>query len=130
MRGNDLLLDLNKLKETEIIRYVLKGDALSLLIVFDNDEDIEKNKASEEEDDEDILNGHLYTLVFKGVKDLSVQGEEADNYTIESITVSPSSLLLSLTGHNRIEDDTSLSLSFTFQSYALEDNGRIKGPDV
>ena len=67
MTTNELLEDLSKLRNTEIIRCQLEKDTLSLQVVFDNDEDIEQNQTNEEEDDEDILNGHLYTLVFTSV---------------------------------------------------------------
>ena len=63
MTTNELLEDLSKLRNTEIIRCQLEKDTLSLQVVFDNDEDIEQNQTSEEEDDEDILNGHLYTCL-------------------------------------------------------------------
>lgn len=130
MTGNDLLADLSNLKETEIIRFNRQGDTLSLQVVFDNEEDIALNGQSEEEDDEDILNGHLYTLIFQGVKDFKTEGEEADNYTIEKIVAEKEKLLLSLLGHNRDGDDTYLLLSFSFAFYSLVDEGRIKGPDV
>lgn len=130
MTGNDLLADLSNLKETEIIRFNRQGDTLSLQVVFDNEEDIALNGQSEEEDDEDILNGHLYTLIFQGVKDFKTEGEEADNYTIQKIAAEKEKLSLSLLGHNRDGDDTYLLLSFSFTSYSLVDEGRIKGPDV
>ena len=53
MTTNELLEDLSKLRNTEIIRCQLEKDTLSLQVVFDNDEDIEQNQTSEEEDDED-----------------------------------------------------------------------------
>ncbi len=130
MTENELLLDLTKLRNTEIIRCTLKEDTLSLLIVFDNDEDIAQNQESEEEDDEDILNGHLYTLVFEKVSSFIRKGEEADNYTTKSIEAKDNSLHLLLEGHNRIGEDTEREISFSYDSYHLEDNGRIKGPDV
>ena len=103
---------------------------MSLQVVFDNDEDMEQNQTNEEEDDEDILNGHLYTLVFTSVTGFEKSGEEADNYTTKKVDAGDHHLSLSLQGHNRIGDDTELELSFSFKEYHLEDNGRIKGPDV
>lgn len=130
MTTNELLEDLSKLRNTEIIRCQLEKNTLSLQVVFDNDEDIEQNQTSEEEDDEDILNGHLYTLVFTSVTGFEKSGEEADNYTTKKVDAGDHHLSLSLQGHNRIGDDTELELSFSFKEYHLEDNGRIKGPDV
>ena len=42
MTTNELLEDLSKLRNTEIIRCQLEKDTLSLQVVFDNDEDMNR----------------------------------------------------------------------------------------
>ncbi len=131
MTKNDLL-DLNNLKECEIIRHSLKNDELRLLVVGDNEE----GEIVDHHDDEeacdccDGLNGHLFELVFSGVKNFNIEGEECDNYKTKRIECSNSTLSLKLEGINFIEENHEVKISFQFVSYQVIDKGEIVGPDA
>lgn len=130
MKTSDLL-DLSKLKECEIIRFTLKEDTLSLLVVGDNEEE-EHHHEDEEECDEccEGLNGHLFLLSFRGVKDYEVKGEECDNYKTKEVVLSDHHLLLDLEGNNFNEDDIDVKISYSYESFEVIDKGGIKGPDA
>lgn len=126
------LLDLSNLQHTEIIRHTLKEDVLTLLVVGDNEED----SAHDHHDDEDGhdccdgLNGHLFLLTFKGVKNFTITGEECDNYKTIKVEHSANHLSLELEGFNFTSDGNPLTISFSFESFIVADKGEIEGPDA
>jgi hypothetical protein len=126
------LLDLANLQHTEIIRFTLKGDALNLLVVGDNEED----SAHDHHDDEDGhdccdgLNGHLFMLTFKGVKNFTTKGDECDNYKTIKVEHDVNHLSLELEGFNFTDDGNLLTMGFDFESFTVADKGEIEGPDA
>ncbi len=126
------LLDLNNLKECEIIRHSLKGDVLKLLVVGDNEEGEVHDHHDDEESCDccDGLNGHLFELVFNGVKDFNLEGDECDNYKTKRIEVLDKALVIRLEGVNFVEDNHDVKLQFSFASFEVFDKGEIIGPDA
>ena len=132
MTKNDLL-DLNRLIECEIIKFQLNDDVFSLLVVGDNEEDEIHDHHDDEEDDDccEGLNGHLFKLEFKDVKNYSYTGEECDNYLTKRIIVEDNHLSISLEGVNFIEGgSSSIKFSFNYSSFTIKDMGPIAGPDA
>ena len=71
------------LKECELVRYILSGDNLRIFVVYDIEEEHHHDHEEEEEDGCCAnLNGHLFSVLFHGVKDVVIKGEECDNYTL------------------------------------------------
>lgn len=134
MTNNDLL-DLNRLIECEIIRFELKDDILSMLVVGDNEEDEHHHHDEDEEDDDcdgccEGLNGHLFLLKFTDVKSYVFDGEECDNYKTINVESKEGYLHLSLEGYNFNEDDSNVNVSFSYSKIEIKDMGEIKGPDA
>ncbi len=135
MNKDDLINSLNILKDCELVRYTLKDDILSLEVVADNDEEEEEEHHHHDEEEEDHcclegLNGHLFTIVFKGVKDFSEAGEECDNYVLKDMSIENNKIALSYEGRNLFEPDSKLEFSFSYQSYEVIDDGKIASPEV
>ena len=119
------------LKECELVRYVLSGDNLRLFVVYDIEEEHHHDHEEEEEDGCCAnLNGHLFSVLFHGVKDVVIKGEECDNYTLLSSEIDENRISLSYEGNNLYEADSFLSLSFSYLSFEVEDEGKIASPDV
>ena len=89
------------LKECELVRYVLSGDNLRLFVVYDIEEEHHHDHEEEEEDGCCAnLNGHLFSVLFHGVKDVVIKGEECDNYTLLSSEIDENRISLSYEGNN------------------------------
>ena len=140
MKKDDIENDINLLKDCELVRYTLKEDILSLEVVADNEKEEEHHCCHHDCDDDDEeeeehscmegLNGHLFTLIFKGVKDFSEEGEECDNYILKDMSVEGNKISLSYEGRNLVEPDSKLEFSFSYQSYEVIDDGKIASPEV
>ncbi len=133
MNLDDLKNDLQLLKECELVRYELKDDTLTLQVVADNEEEEEEHHHEEEEEHDccmEGLNGHLYIILFYGVKDFLSKGEECDNYVLKDMTYENNSLSLYYDGKNLFEPDSELYLSFSFDNIEVEDGGKIESPEV
>lgn len=131
MKASDLAL-LANLKDCDFVRYSVKDDTLSLTVVGDNEEGESIDHHDDEEDPDccDGLNGHLFTLFFKGVKDLHAEGEECDNYKTIKVEEDGNHLLLLYEGTSFDGPDGKVSLSFSYDSFSVRDDGEIQGPDA
>lgn len=131
MKASDLA-DLGKLKECELVRFERKGSTLSLLVVGDNEEEETPDHEDDEESSDccDGLNGHLFRILFEGVKDFSSEGEESDNYKTLEVKSEEHHLALSFDGLNFDGPEAPLSLSFSYESFTVKDEGEIDGPDA
>lgn len=132
---------LDILSQTDLIRYFLKEDVLHLYVVGDNEEEEEeephpgKGEFGDElveshHDADDGMNGHLFELVFTGVKDFSVIGNEADSYHTMTTEIKDHHLRLEYYGISFNEPNGDLVIEFSFDSYQVHDKGKIEGPDV
>lgn len=132
MNPSDLNQDLSLLKSCEFVRLEQKDDRLILQMVMDNEEEEEHDHESEEEDHDccEGLNGRLFFITFYGVHDFSMTGEECDNYVLLSLEEKENYLHLSYEGRNLFEDDATLDFHFCYQSYTIEDHGKIESPEV
>ena len=134
MNDEDLKNDLHLLKACELVRYLYKGDALTLQVVADNEEEEEHEHDHEEEHDHDCcmegLNGHLFIITFSGVSDFKSSGEECDNYVLKDMVYEKGFLSLSYDGKNLFEPDAELEFSFRFKEIDVEDGGKIESPEV
>lgn len=127
MLASDLEDSLEKLKDCDYIRHSVSGTTLTLAVVGDNE------KEPEDPDDDhacDELNGHRFDILFEGVRNLSVTGEEADTYTTKQVIVSSNALSLTYEGANFMGATSTLILSFHYDFYHVVDKGRIPGPDA
>ena len=110
----------------EAVEAYLKGELISTGVNCDHHD--------HEEEEEDgccaNLNGHLFSVLFHGVKDVVIKGEECDNYTLLSSEIDENRISLSYEGNNLYEADSFLSLSFSYLSFEVEDEGKIASPDV
>lgn len=138
-------LSLDDLPSCDFVRYILKDTELTLFFVKDNQGEEEEKKPvdpelgdeptfeedeDEDHDDHDNLNGHLYKIVFHGVSEFSVKGNEADLYRHKSSLIEKNHIMLEYKGINLNEPETEMKLSFSFALYQIIDLGKIKGPDV
>lgn len=134
MNKVDLDQDLSLLKECELVRYSLKENNLTLMVVADCEEDLEHDHSHEEEEEHDCccegLNGHLFLLHFHGVTNFKAEGEECDNYVLKEAQIGENVLLLSYDGFNLFEPDSMLRIAFSFAGYEVEDGGKIEGCGV
>ena len=120
--------DLSLIKNMEFVRYVLIGeDTLDLQLVA---EDGSVDAGGEYDDDECELNGSLYTIRFHGMRNLQIEGDEADTYKLAGFEQVGLSLVIRYEGMNFFESNTDLSISFGFSSYEVIAHGHIKGADV
>jgi hypothetical protein len=146
MTTTELKNDIQLLSECELIRYELKGDVLSLLVVADCEEH-EHHHCEEDEEptllpDEEIqkhgdvdeccdgLNGNLFRYTFQGVKDFKVEGEECDNYKTRLVSFKDNHLHVEFEGINMIEANNDVIIDFSFESYDVVDEGEIVGAGV
>lgn len=151
MNANELKSNLELLKECELIRYLPKDDnVLELQVVSDEEkkedesEDEEEEKTPEETPEmisypdhhtsphhcSEGLNGHLYSLLFKGVTALSIIGEESDNYKTLAIIPVDHHLRLVYEGINLVGEGGPLELEFDYEDFDVVDHGEIEGPEV
>ena len=128
------LEDLNRLMECEIIRVEKRGEEVHLLLVADSEEDeIHHEDEDEEECDDDCcsgLNGHLFEIIFSKVENYSVQGKECDNFKTRKVETEPHFLYLDLEGHNYVEEDEDMVVSFRYDSFKVLDRKIIESPDA
>ena len=130
MKQSDIEADLSLLSKCDFIRATLKGDSLFLQVVADQDEEEEDD---EEDDDDDCccgMNGHLFTIIFQGVKDFEKTEEEYDSYKTEKIIVSKDSIFWNMQGMNLYENGGEYSLSFSYSSFEVIDDGKIEAAEV
>lgn len=138
MNPSDIEKDISLLRECEFIRYEIRGDSLFLQYVMDNEEEEEKKHCHHEDDEEEEghdccmegLNGHLFLVTFQGFSDFTAKGEICDSYVLRSMEVKEHYLAFDYEGHNFFEDDKDLAFSFRYDSYVIEDQGRIVSPQV
>lgn len=126
------LLDLNILINAQIVSFNRKGNDLYIYIVGDCEEDETLDHHDDEHGDSccDGLNGHLFLLHFKDVKNFIFKGEECDNYKTKNVNFNNSHLGLILDGINFIEDNSNVEIDFDFSSYSVIDKWVIEGPDA
>lgn len=142
MNPSDIEKDLGLLKECEFVRYEWRENLLFLLFVMDNEEEEEEHfhchhhddDEEEEEEGHDCcmegLNGHLFLVTFRGVSDFVSKGELCDSYVLRSMKNDDHALSFDYEGHNFFEDDQDLAFSFRYDSYVVEDQGKIASPQV
>ena len=126
MKINDIEKNLSLIDDCELIR--IKNDKISssfiLTFIMKIDEDeIVENK-------EDNINGRLIKVCFQNVKDLIVDGEESDNYTLLESKYNKNKIYLYYRGHNFSTNESKLKFSFEFSSYTVENLGLIDSPCV
>ena len=98
--------DLSLIKNMEFVRYVLIGeDTLDLQLVA---EDGSVDAGGEYDDDECELNGSLYTIRFHGMRNLQIEGDEADTYKLAGFEQVGLSLVIRYEGMNFFESNTDL----------------------
>lgn len=123
--------DLEIIKECEFIRYESKGDTLVLQLVADSKEEHDHEEDEEEHDDCcHGLNGRLILITFIGVKNLTVSGDECDNYILKESIIENKHISLSYEGLNLSDEDSEYHLSFDYSEYSVEDRGIIESPEV
>jgi hypothetical protein len=137
--------DLSLLSHCDLVRFEKKGSDLTLIVVADNSEDeLEKPVKEDDElgdeqpeytkeieaDADEGMNGHLFKIVFAGVKNLTQQGAESDNYQTTGVKLGDHHLVYRATGLNMASPDVPFSLSFDYAAYEVFDRGKIQGPDV
>ena len=133
MKTSDLVQDLNLLLECEIVRFQKEEDRLTLLVVGDNEEEEHHHDEEEEENSHsccDGLNGHLFSLLFEGVKDYVFDGNECDNYRTLEVKDDYDHLHIRLLGSNFDSDEEEVTVDFAYETYTVEDEGEIEGPDA
>lgn len=118
--------DLHSLAECDLIRYLVKDDSLSLLIVGDNDE--EEHHHDEEEDDDCCgeMNGHLFRIDFKGVNKLKITGHECDSYLLKSLDINGNDIKIVYQGNNLDSTSSKVTISFSYTTYEVVDRGKIE----
>ena len=130
MNKEELESSIQKIAECDFIRYEKDGEKVVLFLVGDEDHEHHENEEEEEGCCCAGLNGHLFRIEFSGIKDFSVEGEEADSYVYGKTTLTSSSVFLALKGHSFFGNNSTLTLSFTYSSYQVIDLGEIESPEV
>lgn len=141
----DDLLNLDVLKDSDLIRATKKGNDLHLLIVGDNEEEEhhphhiteaelgdEQQEYLQEPDHDacDEMNGHLFLLIFKNVSSLSLPDKEFDSYRTRKVQREDNSLSLTYLGVAFDLPEEEVTISFHYESYEIIDKGKITGPDI
>lgn len=129
------------LAQMDLIRYIVKEDELVLYVVGDNEEEEEEEPHPGEgefgdelvehhHDADDGMNGHLFKVIFHGVKKPVIEGLESDSYHTLKADIEQNHIHLEYEGINFDGPNGELTIDFGFDSYKAYDEGKIEGPDV
>lgn len=123
--------------DSTLIRYEVDETESTVVFYLVNYAIDKDEKADDDSEECELMNGHLFKLIFSGITSFKCNDVVADSYVQRALSIGDHSLEATFSTYDYVDDEdkeknsaSELSISFSFEETAIEDLDEIKSPDA